>query len=234
MTVSMQASVAHMVAKLLARRVTPQNEIPIVMRTVEAALMGLAAPPVVAAEEPPTFVEDKPPPVRAPRSRQPRLRAVAAEPPPPSQPAEPPQPRLVRRAEIIHAAPHEEPVLPAIQHRGAVRGIVKWFDQRARRGALRLPGWSEEVAVDSALLDDMGITRLYKGQEIEAALSNDPTPRVVRLAIPGGVWQVHPSSGVVRNRNHARPVVVEMKRESLRRAAARVEAEQLLGPNRAR
>jgi hypothetical protein len=232
MAVSIQASVAQMVAKLLARRATPQDEIPVLIRTVEGALQALtgARPPEPADVEAPVPAHEP----RAPRPRRPRAAAKIAEPPPPAL-LPPPQPRLVRRAEVVPAAFQEDtPRLRPPQPSGALRGIVKWFDQRTRRGALRLPGCGDEVAVETGLLDDMGITRLYKGQEIEATLSDEPNPRVVRLAIPGGVWQVHPAGGVVRNRHHARPVVVEMKREALRRVAARVEAEHLLGPGRVR
>ena len=42
-----------------------------------------------------------------------------------------------------------------------------------------------------------------------------------------------PVGGVVHSR-HAKTVVVELKREALRRVAARAEAELLLGPSRAR
>jgi len=227
MAANMQASVAHMVAKLLARRATPQSEIAVLMRTVESALRALAAPPPLERERPPLAM----PAPRPPRRRRARAEPIDAALPPPPSPPPPPQPRLVRRTEIAPVAPAPEgSALRPTQSGATLRGIVKRFDQRTRRGALQLPGCSEDIPIEPALLDDMGITRLYKWQEIEAVLSDDPRPRVLRLAIPGGVWQVHPTGGVVRNRNRARPVVVELKREALRRVAARVEAEHLLGP----
>jgi cold shock CspA family protein len=115
--------------------------------------------------------------------------------------------------------------------------VVKWFDQRTGRGALQLPGFSGDVPVEPSFLAEMGITRLYKGQEVEAVLdgaqTGQTTPRVLRLGLPGGTWSVTPTGGVVRSRR-AKPVVVELKREALRRVAARAEAELLLRPNRAR
>ncbi|HUB95458.1 MAG TPA: hypothetical protein VL993_06050, partial [Stellaceae bacterium] len=116
---------------------------------------------------------------------------------------------------------------------GILRGVVRWFDQRTRRGALRLPGLSGDVPIETGLLDEMAIHRLYKGQEIEATLSEDLAPRVVRLAVPGGIAQQNTVGGMVRGR-HAKPVVVELKREALRRVAARAEAESLLGRGRNR
>jgi hypothetical protein len=89
------------------------------------------------------------------------------------------------------------------------------------------------VPVEPALLDEMGITRLYKGQEVEAILTDGEAPRVMRLVLPGGSWSVNSTAGIVRGRQ-AKPVVVEMKREALRRVAARAEAEMLLGPGRTR
>ena len=157
----------------------------------------------------------------------------------PSEPVEtpsepPPAPRLVRRADVV--VPQPVPDAAALFRPipgGVLRGVVKWFDQRLRRGALRLPGHGDDVPVEPALLDEMGVSRLYKGQEIEATLSAEQTPRVIRLAIPGGVWEVHRTGGIVHNR-HAKPVVVELKREAMRRVAARAEAEIVLGPNRNR
>lgn len=231
MAVSLQASVAHVMSKLLARRATSQEEIPVLMRVVEDTVRALTAPPPRAEIEPPAPAPEALLLARVQRVRRPRKAAPPAAPEPA---VVAPQPRLVRRADVVTPQNAEPALAPRLsQSSRAIRGIVKWFDQRTRRGALRLPGLSEDAMVEASLLDDMGLTRLYKGQEIEASLSEDGS-RVVRLGIPGGLWQVHPTGGVVRNRHHARPVVVEMKREALRRVAARVEAEQLLGPTRAR
>jgi hypothetical protein len=221
MTIPLRANVAHVVAKLVARRVTPADELPALMRDVQTALERLAAP----------LPEPKPAPEReaARPARVARPRPIAV--PPAEEPVEPPPPpRLLRRADVV-APPPEAFARP--MPAGVLRGVVKWFDQRLRRGALRLPGRSEDVAVEPALLDELGLSRLYKGQEIEATLSADATPRLIGLSVPGGAWQVHQSAGVVHSR-HAKPVVVELKREALRRAAARAEAESLLGPTRSR
>ena len=225
MTIPLRARVAHVVAKLVARRATQTDEIPAMMRGVQVALERLMHPQPAAAPEP---LHEAPRPARA--ARPPRVRPVQ---PPSSEPTPPPQPRLLRRADVVAPPAPELAVAVRPMPAGVVRGVVKWFDQRLRRGALRLPGCSGDVPVEPALLAEMGVSRLYKGQEIDATLSAETTPRVVRLTIPGGVWQVHQSAGIVHNR-HARPVVVELKRETMRRAAARAEAEILLGPNRAR
>ncbi len=225
MTIPLRASVAHVVAKLVARRATRTDELPAMMRGVQAALERLTHPQPAAAPEP---VHEAQRPARA--ARPPRVRPVQ---PPSSEPTPPPQPRLLRRADVVAPPAPELAVAVRPMPAGVVRGVVKWFDQRLRRGALRLPGASGDVPGEPALLAEMGVSRLYKGQEIDATLSAETAPRVVRLTIPGGVWQVHQSAGIVHNR-HARPVVVELKRETMRRAAARAEAEILLGPNRAR
>lgn len=234
----LRADVARVVAKLVARRATATQELPELLRVVESALVALAAPPVRdEARRPEVAGRDAAPVARRPR-RQPR--DVADAPQPQAQPhdeaqqataAPPPPPRLVRRAEAGPAPAPESSAAP--RPAGVLRGVVKWFDQRTRRGALQLPGFGDDIALEPMLLDEMGLSRLYKGQEVVATLSGDPEPRLVRLALPGGVWQVHATGGVVHNR-HAKPVVVELKREALRRAAARAEAETILGPNRAR
>ncbi len=212
-----------MVAQLVSKRVTTIAEIPALIDSVHAALAALERPRAplheAAAES-----------AAASRAVPQRRRAPAAAPPPEAQilpPRAPPQPRLLRRADVTgDAAP--APQMAPLPRPGTLRGVVKWFDPRTRRGALRLPGCSDEILVEPALLDEMAIQRLYKGQEVEATLSEESAPRVVRLALPGGAWQVAASGGVVHNR-HARPVVVELKREALKRVAARAEAELVLG-----
>jgi hypothetical protein len=228
MTISMRASVAHVVAKLVGRRATPAEEMPALMHSVELALARLAQPQRIAKPEP--LGAD---PAPAPRAMRPR-RVHVPVPMPSSEPVPPPPPRLLRRADVTQAPPPEANVVaPRAIPTGVLRGVVKWFDQRTRRGALRLPGCSDDVPVEPVLLDELGVSRLYKGQEVEATLSAEAAPRVVRLAIPGGVWKVHQTGGIIHNR-HAKPVVVELKREAMRRTAARAEAEILLGPSRAR
>ncbi len=224
MTNSLQANVARIVAKLVSRRATKLEEIPGLFDSVYAALSELDRPQAPRQKETETVSA-------APAPRAARRRRAPVPVPPPAEevlPA-PPQPRLLRRADVAAASDHAPapPAAPALRP-GTLRGIVKWFDPRTRRGALRLPGCSDEIVVEPALLDEMAIQRLYKGQEVEATLSAESVPRVVRLALPGGAWQIAASGGVVHNR-HARPVVVELKREALRRVAARAEAELVLG-----
>lgn len=233
MSIHLRANVAQVVARLLARRATPQDEVPGLVHNVHVALARLEEPEPAEVLAPAAEAQAAPAPLR---TRQPKPRRVI-EPPPIAEPEEPvlaPAPRLLRRAEVVAGnPPAPEPAAPIAVPGGILRGIVKWFDLRTRRGALRLPGCSGDVPVEPALLDQMSIPRLYKGQEVEATLGAGETPRLVRLSLPGGAWQVSSASGVVRGRQ-SKPVVVELKREAMRRVAARAEAELLLGPNRSR
>ena len=122
---------------------------------------------------------------------------------------------------------------PASQ--SAVRGVVKWFDPRAGKGALRLPGFSGDVIFEARILAESGIARLFKGQEVDATIDNGNgrPPQVQRIALPGSAVANPVGTGIVHSRR-AKPVLVELKREALRRAAARAEAEHLLGPTRSR
>jgi hypothetical protein len=223
---SMQANVARTVARLVSKRATPITEIPVLVEMVHAALLSLERPvPPQRAEAAPveiTAAVPRPTVVRRRRAPEP-----AMTPPVEVTLPAPPLPRLLRRAEVA-ADPAPAPQMAAMLHPATLRGIVKWFDPRTRRCALRLPGISDEVVVEPSLLDEMAIQRLYKGQEVEATLSVETPPRVMRLTLPGGAWQLAASGGVVHNR-HARPVVVELKREALKRVAARAEAELVLG-----
>jgi hypothetical protein len=224
---------AHVVAQILSRRNTPREEVTELMRSVHGALTRLAGPGSAEAGETADKSDRATPQKRRqqPRQRSERPLAASVEAEPDAAP--PPPPKLVRRAEMVAAAPAAAPHPLFDMPNSALRGVVKWFDTHTRRGALRLPGHGGDVPVEPGLLVEMGVSRLYKGQEIEATLSEDPEPRVVRLALPGGTAPALPCGGIVRGR-HAKPVVVEMKREALRRVAARAEAEQLLRPGRSR
>jgi len=153
-------------------------------------------------------------------------------------------PRLMRRAEVAAseggwrsaadttAAAPADNVLRA--PKAALRGVVKWFDARTKSGALRLPGYGDEIAVDADALDRAGIPRLFKGQEIEASIAEDGQgrARLITLSLPGRPETetlLPHSSAPGSARRHAKPVVIELKRDALRRIAARVEAEQILG-----
>src|SRR5262249_52894081 len=147
------------------------------------------------------------PPARAPAPRPRRRRAPAtaaatpAEPPPPIEPA--PAPKLVRRAEMPAAAAPPPPSPPAASAR--LRGIVKWFDPGTGKGALRLPGFAGDIALDAGLLAQSGIGRLFKGQEVEAIFAAAAgAPQLERLALPGAA--AGPAASLVRGRR-AKPVI---------------------------
>lgn len=228
---------AHLIAKLLAHRPTPADEVAGLIHSVHGALARLGKEAEV------------PPPLPAPRRerasvpRRPKREEILAQPEEavaeeeeallPAAPA----PKLVRRADVA-AAPQPELPLPASSGPGiagaTLRGIVKWFDPRSGRGALRLPGFAGDVALEPRHLAESGISRLFKGQEIEATVgSGGHAPVLERLALPGAASPMPLGGGIVHSRR-AKPVLVELKREALRRAAARAEAEHLLGPSRSR
>jgi cold shock CspA family protein len=234
MNTSTMTAAARLAARLLAHRRTAPDEVGDLIRNVHDALARLGeAPEVVAA--PPEDHEMVQPAPRPRQKRQPRREAVvtadAAAVEVPAAP--PPAPKLVRRAEMVPTAPAGPVMVGPLPHQGALRGVVRWFDPKSGKGALRLPGLGD-VAFEARLLAESGITRLFKGQEVEATLAaSNGTPHLQRLSIPGSVSANPLGGGVVKGR-HARPVVVELKREALRRAAARAEAEHVLGTNRTR
>jgi hypothetical protein len=230
MTLPHMTVAAQLAAKLLAHRRTPQDEVADLIRNVHSVITRLSeqnhtvVPPV-----------DVPPrrrvaaPARALR-RQPAP-AVPAHDAPELPP--PPAPKLVRRADVATPAAPPAPA-PSAAAGGTVRGIVRWFDPKSGKGSLRLPGVGD-VGFDGRLLAESGITRLFKGQEIAATLTSEPgPPQVRRLALPGASAATTIGGGTVRGGRHAKPVLVELKREALRRVAARAEAEHILGSNRPR
>lgn len=232
MSIPAVAETAYLIAKLLGRRQTSPAEIPDLIRTVHYALSHLGAPEESEEQEQEETAAPAPrPPRRQPRAAPSEPVAVAEPVPTP-----PPQPRLLRRAEVISVAPLAEATPPSLlpPRSGTVRGVVQWFDARTGHGTLRLPGCSSDVPVTAEMLNAWGITRLYKGQEVTATLSGTGDAiRLVGLTLPGTAAPVLASAGTVRDR-HAKTVVVELKREALRRGAARAEAEFLLKPRRAR
>jgi cold shock CspA family protein len=230
---------ARLAARLLAHRQTSQEEIGDLIRTVHDAVSRLNEAPATQVEAEDKREEAAASPVRQKRPRRAAAEPTATEPAVPEAAAEDEArlaatlaPKLVRRAEVAPAAP-AAPSLAAPPHHGAVRGVVRWFDPKSGKGALRLPGLGD-VGFDARVLAESGISRLFKGQEIEATLSEGaPTPQIQRLSVPGAV-SAHPLGGGVVKGRQARPVVVELKREALRRAAARAEAEHVLGSPRSR
>jgi cold shock CspA family protein len=229
MTLPHTTAAARLAAKLLAHRQTPQDEVPDLIRNVHGALLRLGqAEETVPEAEATTPAE---PAARARLVRRPRQpRAAAPADSPEEAPSAPPaMPKLVRRAEVVApSSPAPAALAPPPTH--GVRGVVKWFDPKSGKGALRLPGIGD-IGFEARVMAESGISRLFKGQEIEATLAHEGgAAQVQRLALPGAVQPTPIAAGTVRSR-HAKPVLVELKREALRRAAARAEAEQVLGRN---
>jgi cold shock CspA family protein len=218
------SAATRLIAKLLAHRATPVDEVAGLIRDVHGAVTRLQEP--AARSEKPSPPAATPRPPRRRDAAQPAV--TPAEPPSPVAPA--PASKLVRRAQMPAATP-TPPLSPATAS-GRIRGIVKWFDPRAGKGALRLPGFAGDIALDAGLLAQSGIGRLFKGQEVDATFAKAAgAPQLERLALPGAA--AGPVAGFVRSRR-AKPVIVELKREAMRRVAARTEAEHLLGPSRSR
>src|SRR6202044_3697939 len=100
-----RASVAQMVAKVVARRTTRQDEIPQLMQAVELALTDLERRPEPKQD---AVVTVAPPP----RVRGPRLIRVREDVPEAEAAAEPaappPPPRLLRRADVVQAATQDD------------------------------------------------------------------------------------------------------------------------------
>ncbi|HVA14626.1 MAG TPA: hypothetical protein VNF99_15370 [Stellaceae bacterium] len=236
---------ARVIAKLLASRRTPIHEISDLIENVERALSnlgGTAATDLKTAVPAPLASGTRAPPPQAKRAaalRPPRTPRAAPVEMPASEPEpyeiRPVQPTLLRRAEVIHVAPAAAAAQPfASPASGMVRGVVQWFDTRTGRGTLRLQGLSSDLPVEAETLSAFGLTRLFKGQEIEAALDgSDEAPKVTSLRLLNLSPNAPAMGGMVRDR-HAKQVVVELKREALSRAAARAEAELLLPSRRAR
>lgn len=231
--------VAHMVARLVGGQQTAASEVPALVETVNAALAQILYP----APRPPTVevVEEAPAPharQRRPRhhtedARKPGRPRKAEVPVPIEAPPLPPAPRLVRRAEAVLSAPAAEPLALTPPIASMVRGVVRWFDPARQSGGLRLTGVPEDVAVEPAVFIAAGVTRLFKGQEIEAQLDrSEGRIRVTALRVPGGPVAVPTTSGPIAAMGGRRPrmVMVEQKRDAMKRVAARTEAEHLLGP----
>ena len=249
---SQKTEAARVVARLLAKRLTPIAEIPDLIANVERALKSLDSNAGKSIKKESEVPEIGSVPARvkrangrkredthrvAPIAAKPAAEALAepaaSEPQAMPQEIKPAQPTLLRRAEVIHVAPVAPPPPLLAPTNSMVRGVVQWFDTRSSRGTLRLQGLSSDLPIDGDILAASGLTRLFKGQEIEATLDGEETPKIATLRL----LNLSPNSpvmgGTVRDR-HAKQVVVELKREALSRAAARAEAELLLPSRRAR
>jgi cold shock CspA family protein len=205
--------------------------------------MTVARPAPMARPVPaePVFVAARPAvvPVVIParrRGRPRRVPLVQAAPETPVPEVAPPQPRLLRRSDALsfEAEHHAEsqPVFRAPD--GPLRGVVKWFDGRAGKGALRLTGVSGDVLLDPTVLTNSGIKRLYKDQEVEATVEETGGRiRLLSLSLPtrNGEPALNVMAGEITGtvRRQPRSVQVEVKRDGIRQSAARAEAEQVLG-----
>jgi cold shock CspA family protein len=230
--------VAHMVARLVGGQETAASDIPGLVESVNAALTQIlypTAPPPAARIEAAPIRHERRQPARSDRetSRKPGRPRKVVDPIHVEAPAPPPAPRLVRRADAVVSAPASEPIGLAPPVASMVRGVVRWFDPARQTGGLRLTGVPEDVAVEPAVFIAAGVTRLFKGQEIEAQLDRgEGRVRVTALRVPGGPAAVPTVSGPIAAMGGRRPrvVLVEKKRDSMKRVAARTEAEHLLGP----
>jgi hypothetical protein len=227
--------VARMVARLVGGQETAASDIPALVATVSAALEQILYPARPAA----VAAADEAAPVRAARQRRPRRQGGPGRPPkvetpePIEAPAPPPMQRLVRRAEAVLGAPAIEPAALAPPAAGMVKGVVRWFDPARQTGGLRLTGLPEDVAVEPAVFIAAGVTRLFKGQEIEAQVERrEGRVRVTALRVPGGPTTAPTASGAIAAMGGRKPrmVIVEKKRDAMKRVGARTEAEHLLGP----
>lgn len=227
--------IAHFVARILASRRTDSEEVPYLIASVRDTIEALQAPPDESV--PQELLQAMPVVAASPRRR--RRSAAAIEPitrmarRAESEPIIPAVPRLMRRADVA-PAPEPAPFEMRTPHNATLRGVVRWFDLNTRQGTLRLPGFGDEVVIDGAALERAGISRLYKGQEVEATIAEERgSVRLVSLTLPG---RAEPAAhGLFKSgspRRNAKPVVVEMKRDAMRRTAARIEAEHILGGNR--
>jgi hypothetical protein len=153
--------------------------------------------------------------------------------------AEPAAPRLLRKADVTaqHYFQSSEPevLVGSKPPSDLLHGVVKWFDARTHRGALRLTGVSGDVPLEGAALDRSGIKRIYKDQEIAArVLQSGGRVQVISIELPGrpaeperSVAGAETAFGAIRRQ--AKHVVVEVKRDGGRRTSARAEAEHVLG-----
>jgi hypothetical protein len=229
--------IAHFIAKILAARPTTSEEVPDLVISIRDTLAALSSGEIPSA---PTndVMASRPtgPAPSVPRRKRRNIAAVKAMPEVSevAEPVIPAVPQLMRRADVA-PAPQPLPFDMSPPQNGTLRGVVRWFDLTTRQGTLRLPGFGDEVTIDAATLERAGISRLYKGQEIEATVvGSNGSVQLVSLALPGRVAPEHGLFKTGAARRNAKPVVVEMKRDSMRRTAARIEAEQILGNGRGR
>lgn len=218
----------RLIARILRVRPTLQSEVPDLIGSVHRAVAGLTAGLAVATRVDATDEKATAAEAAVRRTRRSRTRAVFAAAAAPQPVAS--VPRLMRRAEV--AGPVRAPESSPPRTRTGLRGIVKWYDPKSRVGALRLPG-HDDVAVDANALERAGVPRLFKGQEIEASVVVEPdgATRLLAVSLPGRP-ETEPLGTIGPTRRQQKPVVIEMKRDAMRRVGARLEAEHILGGGR--
>lgn len=226
--------VARMIARVLTAQAMPASELPALIARVGAAVSELLDPPPTEpiAEGEVTDQTERPARRRTGRRRRRRRAVPGLQAAYPSVEAPPlPAPRLVRRAEaLVTAASLEAPATNLQAPARTVRGVVRWFDPSRQTGSLRLPGIPEDVPVEAGVVAQSGIARLFKGQEIIAEVDRtDGSARITAIALPGATATRSSAIGMVAGGRRSRVVIVEKKRDALKRVAARSEAEQLLG-----
>jgi cold shock CspA family protein len=194
--------------------------------TITAPLPAITAPlPVITV---------LPPVRRRGRPRKVVATPIVTETPGPEAPA--PQPKLMRRAEALaHETEHHAESPPVFRApRGTLRGVIKWFDLRTGKGALRLTGISGDIIFDLRVIPDSNVKRLYRDQEVEATVEEaDGRPRLLSLMLPtrndGPTLNMMPGEIMGNLRRQPRSVQVEIKRDGIRKSAARAEAEHVFG-----
>jgi hypothetical protein len=173
MTTSLASNAAHTVARILANRPTHQDEISELIETVFATFETILAPaPVPAApvaSERATVARRRRGKARQHHEAAP-FRTVDEEPVAPA-----PAPTLLRRADVV--APPSEHAGSFLTPSGSVRSIVKWFDARSRRGALRVPGYGNDVPVEGAMLAEAESLRRAAAREEAEQLLRPARPR---------------------------------------------------------
>lgn len=232
---SATANTARMIAKLLAERPTAHQEIPQLIDAVHRTLAGLngARPAAVPAPQNSQATPDQADVASIAPKRRGRKPRAEAEPvattPIETKTAAAPAPTLLRRAEVKDREPVQVASLaPPPSRERLTRGVVRWFDPQTRRGALRLQGVSGDLPFEPPLLERGNITRLFKGQEVEAEIGGTAdAPQLVSFRLLAAGPATHVNPGLVRARQQ-KPVMVELKREALKRTAARNAAEALL------
>jgi cold shock CspA family protein len=229
---------AELVARLSAAHAITADDLPRLVENVVTVVRNILNPaiPTPTAETPavPSATRRRGRPRGTNRTEparkrgRPRKAAPAVEASP--TPAVPAAPRLVRRSQAVGASPSIPSALEP-PSTSVLRGVVRWFDPARRTGSVRLTGLPEDVAVDPEIFAAANITRLFKGQEIEAEIRRDEgRVQVASLRLPGGAAATS-LSGPIAATGGRRPriVIVEKKLDALKRVAARSEAEHVLG-----